>query len=193
MDKKKKIKILEFSILAIIIIMIIIISILLYTFLNKSPKLSTSNETKNYSITRYYKAALPPSEASIYNVPFANTITIESSSYTSYLITTDNIINSIIEEISLNYIELPKSERNTLVNYCNAYDEIKSGLKMTCQINGDFLILSNEFHIFKLYTNEIETSHITFTLPLDYNEKITSYIEQRSKEGITYREVPTID
>lgn len=193
MDKKNKIKLLEIIILLIIIILIVIIGIILYTVLNKNPKLSNSNEVKNYSITRHYKAILPIDDAYIYQIPYPETITIELSKYTSYIIATDNVIDSIIEEISLNYIELPQEKRNDLINYCNGYDEVKSGLLMKCKINGDFLILSNEFHIYKLYTNIIETNKMTITLPIGYNEKITDYIEKKSKEGVLYSEIASIE
>ncbi len=193
MDKKKKIKILEILILIIIIITIITIGIIFYSFINNPSKLSESHKIKDYKITKYYKASLSPTEAKIYNIPNSNYITYESSTFTSYLIATDGIIDSIIEDISLNYIELPQDKKNELINYCNAYDEIKSGIKMKCTINKDFLNLNNEYQISKLFTNEIKTNYISFKLQLEYNEKVAPYIEKKDKEGILYREINRIE
>ena len=88
-----------------------------------------------------------------YNIPISELIIQEGSSYTIYLTSTDNYINTITEKIIIKYSVLTPDEQTTIKNYCNSYDTIELQYKLQCTYNKETMILKNQFNLNKLNKN----------------------------------------
>lgn len=193
MNKKTKIKLLEYIILSVIIISIIVIFLVLNISLNKTPEISNTNEIKDYTITKYYKFNISLSNANIYKIPLYNMIQLESSEFTRYITATDDYITTLNEKIKINYVNVPTENQNILINYCNAYDEIENTHIMKCQKNKEYLILENIYYLNKIYTKSINTEKGEITLPISKETKASEYLKTLIDQVIIYQEVSEIN
>ena len=193
MNKKTKIKLLEYIILSVIIISIIVIFLVLNISLNKTPEISNTNEIKDYTITKYYKFNISLSNAKIYKIPLYDMIQLESSEFTRYITATDDYITTLNEKIKINYVNVPTENQNILINYCNAYDEIENTHIMKCQKNKEYLMLENIYYLNKIYTKSINTEKGEITLPISKETKASEYLKTLIDQVIIYQEVSEIN
>ena len=114
--KYKKLRILEFIILITIITSIIVILLFAKNVLSKKPKISNTNEITNYSITRYHEYAEDFYKSSIYNYPMY-TQNLGLHTYYIYLTSTDNLIHTITEKITISYLPLLSEDEKNIKNY----------------------------------------------------------------------------
>lgn len=193
MKKIKATKILEIIILITIIISIIIVILIAQNTLTQTPKPSNSNEVKNYSLTTYYKFNKEITESTKYKIPFQEYISAEST-YTSYIISTDNIINTLIEKIIINYTnEITNEEKNIIINYCNTYDIIESPYKLQCSYIDNMLTLSNTYYLDKTNSETIKNNIFTINRPIKKNSKLSEYLKNLEYNNIYYEQIEKIE
>ena len=193
MNKKTKIKLLEYIILSVIIISIIIIFLILNISLNKKPETSNTNDIKNYSLTKHYKFNISLSNANMYKIPLYDLIHLDSSEFTRYITATDDYATILTEKIKINYVNVPPENKNILINYCNAYDEIESTHIMKCYIKGDYIRIENIYYLNKIYTKTLKTEKGELTLPISNETKATEYLSTLIDQVIIYQEVSEIE
>lgn len=179
-----KIKLLEKIILVTIIISIIVILFFVIDALKIKPKDSESNLIENYSLTKIHKYNENINLSLKYNIPISELIIQEGSSYTIYLTSTDNYINTITEKIIIKYSVLTPDEQTTIKNYCNSYDTIELQYKLQCTYNKETMILKNQFNLNKLNKNIITHNNLTITLPIEKNTKLSDYLESLKELNI---------
>lgn len=193
MKKIKATKILEIIILITIIISIIIVILIAQNTLTQTPEPSNSNEIKNYSLTTYYKFNKEITESIKYKIPFQEYISNEST-YTSYIISTDNTINTLIEKITIKYTnEIYNEEKNTIINYCNTYDIIESPYKLQCSYIDNILTLSNTYYLDKTNSETITNNIFTINRPIKKNSKLSEYLKNLEYNNIYYEQIEKID
>lgn len=179
-----KIKLLEKIILVTIIISIVVILFFVIDALKIKPKDSESNLIENYSLTKIHKYNENINLSLKYNIPISELIIQEGSSYTIYLTSTDNYINTITEKIIIRYSTLTQDEQTTIKNYCNSYDTIELQYKLQCTYNKETIILKNQFNLNKLNKNIITHNNLTITLPIEKNTKLSDYLENLKELNI---------
>ena len=179
-----KIKLLEKIILVTIIISIIVILFFVIDALKIKPKDSESNLIENYSLTKIHKYNENINLSLKYNIPISELIIQEGSSYTIYLTSTDNYINTITEKIIIRYSALTPDEQTAIKNYCNSYDTIELQYKLQCTYNKETMILKNQFNLNKLNKNIITHNNLTITLPIEKNTKLSDYLESLKELNI---------
>lgn len=193
MNKKNSKKFLEILILLTIITSIIIVILVAQNTLTKSPQLSNSNEIENYSITTYYKYNKGIDKTYKYEIPFTEYIS-ENSDYTSYIISTDNIITTLIEKITINYTnQLLNENKNTIINYCNSYDTIESSYKLQCTYKDNRLTIINTYYLDKLNSETISNNLFTINRPIKKNSKLNEYLKNLEYNNILYQKVDEIN
>lgn len=190
--KKKKIKILEIIILITILLTILTIIILSKKIISPNPTKSDSNLIENYSITKYTKYINNINNISTYNLPLSNYINYETSTYETYITSTDNIINYLTEKININYEEIPSEEKNKIINFCNEYDEIENKYQMQCQYTNQKLIIKNNFNISQIYNTQLKTKKYNINLPVIKNSNLNDYLNELKEKNIQYYEVQFI-
>lgn len=173
--KYKKLKILEFIILITIITSIIVILLFAKNVLSKKPKISNTNTIQNYSVTRYHEYAEDFFKSTIYNYPMY-TQDIGHNSYYVYITSTDNLINTITEKITISYLPLLPEDETIIKNYCNTYDKIEYEYKFQCTYKDKHLTLRNTFYIDRLKSNTIIKDNITIEIPIKKNTLLSEYL-----------------
>lgn len=193
MKKFNKNQILEIIILITIIISIIVISIFAINVLNEKPEASKSNEIKNYSITRTIKYSKDPTSNNIYNLPLTEYINYYNSTYTIYIVSTDNIITNYIEHAQLSYNDIPEEQQYIMKNYCNKYDEIENKYKLQCTYKDSKLILKNNYSINLINDDILKTSDKDINIPIKKGTKLSDYITSLKEQNMEYTEVDKVD
>ena len=188
-----KIKLLEKIILTTIIISIIVILFFVINAFKVKPKESQSNLIENYSLTKIHKYNADINLSLIYNIPISELIIQEGSSYTIYLTSTDNYINTITEKIIIRYYMLNNEQQTIIKNYCNSYDTIELQYKLQCIYNKETIILKNQFNLNKLNKNVITHNNLTITLPIEKNTKLSDYLENLNELNIYPTQVDEIE
>lgn len=173
--KYKKLKILEIIILITIITSILVILLFAKNALSQKPKISTSNEIKNYSVTKYYEYNENITKTNIYSYPLTN-MDLSNSQYYIYLTSTDNIINTFTEKIIITYLPLTQQDEIILQNYCNTYDIIELEYKFQCTYKNRQLILKNTFYLEKIQNTPIIKNNIKIDIPIKKNTRLNEYL-----------------
>ena len=185
MKKKTKIKLLEFLILITIILSVLAIGNLAYHYLDNRINDSTSNKNENYSDNKITTYSLNIEEVKNYKVPYYELINTSDSSYKRHIKSTDNYINGLEEEITIKYEPLGEGyNRNTLVNFCNKFNEIENDYKFTCELENLTLHIKNEF---KIPISSIRESKKNITIDIEENEKLSSYLKKLDDQKINYQ------
>lgn len=193
--KKKKNIIIEIIILLTIIASIITIFYIIYEVNDTVPKESESNQIKNYSKDKHIKIIKDISNVSIYKVPEIEKIDNESSNYEYIITATDNYINTINEIIDIYYneqIEEPV-DKDTLINYCNSYNEIANNYKLICTYSPNHLLLKNTFYLESITTDNIITKKYKIEKDFNYNDKLDEYLNKLKNNNINYNEITNIE
>lgn len=192
MKKINKSRILEIIILLTIIASIIVIIFLAQNLLKEKPEISSSNQTINYSKNKIIEYSKNSYESLTYNIPLNEYINFEKSTYIVYLSSTDNIINTLTEIINIYYNDIPNDNKNIIINYCNAYDNIESKYKLKCKLNGKNLFIKNTFYINQLNKDTIKNNNLEIKLPVTYDSKLNEYLNYLTSQSIEYQEVNEI-
>lgn len=193
--KKKKNIIIEIIILLTIIASIITIFYIIYEVNDTVPKESESNQIKNYSKDKHIKIIKDISNVSIYKVPEMEKIDNESSNYEYIITATDNYINTINEIIDIYYNEQIEElvDKDTLINYCNSYNEIANNYKLICTYSPNHLLLKNTFYLESITTNNIITKKYKIEKDFNYNDKLDEYLNKLKNNNINYNEITNIE
>ena len=189
--KYKKLRILEFIILITIITSIIVILLFAKNVLSKKPKISNTNEITNYSITRYHEYAEDFYKSSIYNYPMY-TQNLGLNTYYIYLTSTDNLIHTITEKITISYLPLLSEDEKNIKNYCNTYDKIEYEYKFQCTYQNNKLTLKNTFYLDRLKSNSIKKDNITIEIPIKNNTRLNEYLEYLTNNNYFPVEIESI-
>jgi len=196
MTKKKKL-ILELIILITIIISIVVI-IFVYQELNSvTPKESTSNEITNYSENKYVKIEKKLDDITKFSLPAKEWIANDISSYTYYITSTDNIINTISEIIIVVYnsnLETGEAlNKDQVTNFCNSYNDVNTDYQLKCTYSGNTLTIYNIIFRYKIFTDSIKTKKYTIDLPMKKDSKLDEYLESLDNNNIKYTITKSID
>lgn len=192
--KHLKIKILESLILITIIASLIVIFFFAKDTLNKKPQLSETNHIQNYSTTKIHEYPGIITDSYIYAIPYQELIYLDLSSFTKYITSTDNIINTYTEKIKLKYNETLLPEQETFIkNYCNTYDLIEIEYKFQCSYSDRTISISNTFYIDKINTETIKNNHnIEIILPIKKGTRLNEYTTILNQNLIVPQEVDKI-
>lgn len=193
MKKKKKIKIIEGIIFLTIIITIVIILCLAKEVLKNTPQESNTNDIKNYSVTKYTKYIEDINKITTYKIPLTEYIDYQNSTYVVFITSTDNIITDLTEKITISFNQIPEESQNSLINFCNSYDEIENKYRLQCKLENKRILLTNRYNIASIQNKKITTKNYEIVLPVETNTKLTNYIEILDNQNIQYYEVPKID
>lgn len=193
MQKKKKIKIIERIIFLTIILTIIVILCLAKKIFENDPIKSDTNNIKNYSMTKYTKYTEDINKISTYNIPLSEYINQQTSSYTIFITSTDNIITNLTEKIKIYFNQVPEENKNDLINFCNAYDEIENKYRLQCKYENNRMVLTNTYNIENIHSQNITTKNYEIVLPIDTNTKLSDYIEVLDNQNIQHEEVSSIE
>lgn len=192
--KTLKIKVLEIIILITICISLVVILIFAKNTLNKEPELSNSNQVQNYSTTRHFKYNSNITDSYIYQIPFQELINTESSTYNKFITSTDNIINTYTEKISIRYTSIHPEQDTIIKNFCNTYDIIELEYKFQCSYSKNVLILQNQYKVNEIKNDIIKNNHqITITIPIKKNTRLNEYLKNLNNNNITTTEVDKIE
>ncbi len=196
MEKKKKL-ILELVILITITISIIVI-IFVYQELNSiTPEESNSNEITNYSENKYVKIEKNINDITKFTLPEKDFIEANASSYTYYITSTDNIINTISEIIIVMYnssLETGETiNRDKITNFCNSYNDVNSDYQLKCDYTGNTLTIYNFIYRYKIFGDSVKTKKYTIDLPIKKDSKLDEYLESLDKNNIKYTILKSID
>ena len=184
MKKKTKIKILEFLILITIIISVLAIANLAYQYIDNRINDSTSNKNENYSANKITTYSLNIEEVKNYKIPYYELINISESSYKRHIKSTDNYINGLEEEITIKYSPLEEGYNlNTIINFCNKFNEIENDYKFTCELENLTLHIKNEF---KIPISSIRESKKNIKIDIEENEKLSAYLKKLDDQNINY-------
>ena len=185
MKKETKIKLLEFLILITIIGSVIVIGKLAQHYLDIGVNDSTSNKYENFSTNKITTYKLNIQEATNYNIPYFEMVDLGSSSYERNIKSTDNFINGLEENITIRYYPLEEGyDKNTIVDFCNRYNEIENDYKFTCEFGGLILKIKNEFSI---PIKSIRESKKNVNIDIKDNEKLSVYLKKLSDQNIPYK------
>lgn len=185
MKKKTKIKILEFLILITIIISVLAIANLAYQYIDNRINDSTSNKNENYSANKITTYSLNIEEVKNYKIPYYELINISESSYKRHIKSTDNYINGLEEEITIKYSPLEEGYNlNTIINFCNKFNEIENDYKFTCELENLTLHIKNEF---KIPISSIRESKKNIKIDIEENEKLSAYLKKLEDQNINYQ------
>ncbi len=187
----KKNKIIEIIIISIIIITLIITLIIATKILSDSPKKNENIEETPYSVTKIYQYNKQPSNASKYQIPLITYIIPEYSTYLIEITATDNIIHTYKEQINLKFNNIPETGKNSLINYCNEYDDIESEYKLQCTYKNNVLTINNTFNLPYINSTTIKSDYLTITIPLKKDTKLDEYLDTLNKNNITYTHIST--
>ena len=191
---KKKGIFLEIIILITIIASIFIIYYVYKELTNITPENSNSNEIKNYSQNRKHKITKDISEISIYNIPELEYIS-EDSKYDYYINSTDGLVVSIDEEITIKYnpykddLATEKLNETAIINYCNSYDEVTSDYILKCNYKNYILTINNTFKLKNIFTDEIKTKKLTIPVSIKYEDKLSELLKEYDEQEIEYQEI----
>lgn len=189
--RKLKFKVLEFIILITIFLSFIIITLFMTNVLNEKPELSNSNETENYSITSYYSYNLPIASASIYNIPLLE-FAGQNQTFEMNIQSTDNIITAYQEVITIQYLYTVYTYKNTIINYCNAHNDINSKYELTCTYKNNKLTLKNLYKVQYIYKEPLETNNYKIDLRIKKDTRLNEYLYQLSKNNIKYNNIQSL-
>ena len=185
MKKKTKIKILEFLILITIIISVLAIANLAYQYIDNRINDSTSNKNENYSANKITTYSLNIEEVKNYKIPYYELINISESSYKRHIKSIDNYINGLEEEITIKYYPLEEGYNlNTIINFCNKFNEIENDYKFTCELENLTLHIKNEF---KIPISSIRESKKNIKIDIEENEKLSAYLKKLEDQNINYQ------
>lgn len=192
--KNKKLKILEIIILITIIISLIVIILFALNTLFIEPKQSTSNEIIDYSQTRIHKYSSNITLASIYKIPYPELINTEKSIYNKYITSTDNLITTFTEKITIIYDVLQPEQETIIKNFCNTYDSIELEYKFQCTYGTNMLSISNIYKVDRINSETIKNNHnIILNIPIKKDTLLNEYLETLNKNNIIVNEVNTIE
>lgn len=184
-------KILELIILVIIILSITVIYKYAKTTIKEEPPISDTYTITNYSKTKTTKYSKNFTDSYIYNLPLKENIDPLTSTYTIHLTSTDNIINTLTEDIYINYLNIDETNKKDIINFCNAYDEIENKYRLQCKIIDNNMYLKNTYKINNIFKQKLKTKHYEINMPITNNTKLNDYLKILDEQNIPYYEEST--
>ena len=189
MNKKKKIKLLEISIILVIIISIITILLLFNKISKERTTISDSDKIQNYKLTKYFTHLDSIDKAAVYNIPYFDRIDREYSFLKVTITSIDNYINDYRENIAIYYFDLTDEEKTNITNYCNAYDKIEDIYSVRCSFEDLKLEINNLYHISKITTDSLTINNTKIVLPVKRTDKTNIYLEYLTNNNIEYEQL----
>lgn len=177
----KRIKILEIIILIVIIISIGVICEVSKIILSTPIEESTSSEVTDYKKTKVYEYSISLDDISSY--PNSDYIDLDNSNILVDITSTDNYIQGYKETIVIKY-NLPSSDyKNSLINYCNSYNEIEYAYQFTCEYSDIYTLnIINNYELGNDSIKEVEA-------PVSYNYRLDLYLSELDSKNIKYKQV----
>ena len=191
--KKKKNIIVELIVLITIFASLFIVYYIYKELNDIKPKESDTSSVQNYSQTKIIKIEKDLNDAiTTLNIPDLDSI-VEGdldNRYDFFITATDNKINTISEIIVIQY---NTQNKDNITNFCNSYNDIESAYILKCNEKYLIVTIKNTYHLDKIYTNTIQTKNYEFKFPIKNGDKLNEYLDEITKEGITYEEVKEIN
>ena len=191
--KKKKNIIVELIVLITIFASLFIVYYIYKELNDIKPKESDTSSVQNYSQTKIIKIEKDLNDAiTTLNIPDLDSI-VEGdldNRYDFFITATDNKINTISEIIVIQY---NTQNKDNITNFCNSYNDIESAYILKCNEKYLIVTIKNTYHLDKIYTDTIQTKNYEFKFPIKNGDKLNEYLDEITKEGITYEEVKEIN
>ena len=77
-------------------------------------------------------------------------------------------------------------EKNSIINYCNSYDEIESLYSIRCTFKNNNLQIDNLYHVSKLLSSTLTIKNFNISIPLDKKTKTSDYLNYLTSNNIEY-------